>query len=39
MMGDDSVTQQAFNQFAAQVVRSIAMRNANLKSEEIAQQL
>lgn len=39
MMGDDSVTQLAFTQFAAQVVRSIAMRNANLKSEEIAQQL
>jgi ATP-binding protein involved in chromosome partitioning len=39
MMGDDSITQQAFIQFSAQVVRSIAMRNANLRSEEIAQQL
>ncbi len=39
MMGDDTITQQAFVQFASQVVRSIAMRNANLASEQIAQQL
>ncbi len=39
MMGDDAITQQAFVQFASQVVRSIAMRNANLASEQIAQQL
>jgi ATP-binding protein involved in chromosome partitioning len=39
MMGDDAITQKAFVQFSAQVVRSIAMRNANLHSEEIAQQL
>lgn len=39
MMGDDVVTQKAFIQFSAQVVRSIAMRNANLNSEAIAQQL
>ena len=39
MMSDDVITQQAFIQFSSQVVRSIAMRNANLKSEEIAQQL
>ncbi|MFM7671110.1 MAG: Mrp/NBP35 family ATP-binding protein [Bacteroidota bacterium] len=39
MMGDDEITQKAFIDFSAQVVRSIAMRNANLKSEEIAQQL
>jgi ATP-binding protein involved in chromosome partitioning len=39
MMGDDAITQKAFVQFSAQVVRSIAMRNANLHSEQIAQQL
>ncbi len=39
MMGDDIITQKAFIQFSAQVVRSIAMRNANLNAEAIAQQL
>lgn len=39
MMGDDVITQKAFMQFSAQVVRSIAMRNANLNPEAIAQQL
>jgi ATP-binding protein involved in chromosome partitioning len=39
MMSDDVITQQAFIRFAAQVVRSIAMRNANIHSEQIAQQL
>ncbi len=39
MMSDDVITQKAFIQFSAQVVRSIAMRNANLNSEAIAQQL
>jgi ATP-binding protein involved in chromosome partitioning len=39
MMSDDVITQQAFIRFAAQVVRSIAMRNANVHSEQIAQQL
>lgn len=39
MLSDDTITQQAFLHFAAQVVRSIAMRNANLGSEQIAQQL
>lgn len=39
MMGDDVITQKAFIQFSAQVVRSIAMRNANFNSEAIAQQL
>jgi ATP-binding protein involved in chromosome partitioning len=37
MMGDDSITKKAFEEFAAFVVRSIAMRNANMKSEEIAE--
>ena len=37
MMGDDEVSKKAFSEFAAFVVRSIAMRNANMKSEEIAE--
>ena len=36
MMGDELVTKQAFTQFASLVVRSIAMRNANLSAEKIA---
>ena len=37
MMGDDAVSKKSFEEFAAHVVRSIAMRNANMKSEEIAE--
>jgi ATP-binding protein involved in chromosome partitioning len=33
---DDSIIKKAFEGFAAQVVRSIAMRNANISSEKIA---
>lgn len=36
MMADDSITKKAFEQFAAGVVRSIAMRNADLSAEKIA---
>ncbi len=36
MMGDDAITKKAFEGFAAQVVRSIAMRNANISAEKIA---
>lgn len=36
MMGDDAVTKKAFEGFASQVVRSIAMRNANMSAEKIA---
>ena len=36
MLGDELVTKQAFTQFASLVVRSIAMRNANLSAEKIA---
>jgi ATP-binding protein involved in chromosome partitioning len=36
MMSDDSIIKKAFEGFAAQVVRSIAMRNANISSEKIA---
>jgi len=35
MMNDEPVTKQAFAQFASLVVRSIAMRNANLSTEKI----
>ena len=37
MMGDDEITKKAFQEFAAFVVRSIAMRNANISSEKIAE--
>ena len=37
MMGDDMVTKKAFEGFAAYVVRSIAMRNANISAEKIAE--
>jgi ATP-binding protein involved in chromosome partitioning len=37
MMGDDPVSKKAFEEFAAHVVRSVSMRNANMKSEEIAE--
>jgi ATP-binding protein involved in chromosome partitioning len=37
MMGDDAITKKAFEEFAAYVVRSVAMRNANMKSEEIVE--
>jgi ATP-binding protein involved in chromosome partitioning len=37
MMSDDLITRKAFEGFAAQVVRSIAMRNANISAEKIAE--
>ena len=37
MMGDDEVTKRSFREFASVVVRSIAMRNANIGSETIAE--
>ncbi|MEQ1677490.1 MAG: Mrp/NBP35 family ATP-binding protein [Chitinophagaceae bacterium] len=37
MMSDDMVTRKSFEGFASQVVRSIAMRNANISSEKIAE--
>jgi len=37
MMGDDEISKKAFAEFAAHVVRSVSMRNANMKSEEIAE--
>ncbi|MEO7923868.1 MAG: Mrp/NBP35 family ATP-binding protein [Chitinophagaceae bacterium] len=37
MMSDDLVTKKAFEEFAAHVVRSISMRNANISAEKIAE--
>jgi ATP-binding protein involved in chromosome partitioning len=37
MMGDDAITSQAFKEFAGTVARSVSMRNANMKSEEVAE--
>ena len=37
MMSDDMVTRKAFEDFAAFVVRSISMRNANISAEKIAE--
>ncbi len=37
MMSDDEVTKKAFSDFASFVVRSIAMRNANMSAERIAE--
>ncbi|MCX6320160.1 MAG: Mrp/NBP35 family ATP-binding protein [Bacteroidetes bacterium] len=37
MMSDDTITRRSFETFAAQVVRSIAMRNANISAEKIAE--
>jgi len=36
MMGDDEISKKAFSEFAAHVVRSIAMRNANIGQEKVA---
>ena len=37
MMSDDAITKKAFEEFTAHVVRSVSMRNANMKSTEIAE--
>jgi ATP-binding protein involved in chromosome partitioning len=37
MMGDDVITKKAFEDFAAHVIRSAAMRNAKMKAGEIAE--
>ncbi|HZH36421.1 MAG TPA: Mrp/NBP35 family ATP-binding protein, partial [Flavisolibacter sp.] len=37
MMSDDSITKQAFEDFAGVVARSISMRNAHMRSEEVAE--
>lgn len=37
MVGDDSVTQRAFMEFAANTIRSIAMRNANIAATKVVE--
>lgn len=37
MIGNDEITKKAFEEFAAHVVRSISMRNANIGAERIAE--
>jgi len=37
MMGDDEITRAAFAEFAGTVARSISMRNAHMKAEEVAE--
>jgi ATP-binding protein involved in chromosome partitioning len=39
MMSDDNITKKAFEGFASYVVRSIAMRNANMGAEMIAAKV
>lgn len=39
MMSDDNITKKAFEGFASYVVRSIAMRNANMGAETIAAKV
>ena len=37
MVSDDAISKKAFEDFAAHVVRSVSMRNANMKSTVIAE--
>ena len=37
MMSDDEITKEAFAEFAGTVARSVSMRNAHMKSEEVAE--
>lgn len=37
MMSDDNITKKAFDEFASQVIRSIAMRNADIEPEKVAE--
>lgn len=39
MMGDEDITKKAFQSFASIVVRSIAMRNADISTEKISEQV
>jgi ATP-binding protein involved in chromosome partitioning len=39
MMTDDDITKKAFEEFAAHVVRSVAMRNANMSAVEVEKVL
>jgi ATP-binding protein involved in chromosome partitioning len=37
MIGDDEITKKSFREFADYVVRSVAMRNANISAEKISE--
>ena len=37
MMSDDEITKKAFYEFAGAVARSVSMRNAHMRSEQIAE--
>src|SRR5829696_1408741 len=37
MMSDDEISKEAFSEFAGNVARSVSMRNAHMKSEEVAE--
>jgi ATP-binding protein involved in chromosome partitioning len=37
MMGDDIITKEAFSEFAGIVARSVSMRNAHMKAEDVAE--
>jgi ATP-binding protein involved in chromosome partitioning len=37
MVSDDSISKKAFEEFAGNAARSIAMRNANMKSTEVVE--
>lgn len=37
MMGDDAITKQAFEEFAAAAARSISMRNANMSATQVVE--
>ena len=37
MMSDDQLSKEAFGDFAGTVARAVSMRNAHMKSEEVAE--
>ncbi|HUR11395.1 MAG TPA: hypothetical protein VM012_08500, partial [Flavitalea sp.] len=37
MVGDDRITRKAFEDFAGAAARSIAMRNAHMKAEQVME--
>jgi ATP-binding protein involved in chromosome partitioning len=37
MMSDDAITKEAFMEFAGTVARSVSMRNAHMRAEEVAE--
>ena len=39
MMSDDQLTKDAFIEFAGYVARSASMRNAHMKTEQIAEKV